>query len=119
MQYQRLGLSHLGRALLDQGFAATPTSTHNIACKPLPYVFAPLGLLTQLGCAPPGCRDLSQRPCVRPHDLASVSLISRPVSNTNTEAIILRAADPTMKACSPFHVPSNAEMVPAMNMGLA
>jgi len=47
VQYQRLGLSHLGRALLDQGLAATPTSTHNIACKPLPYVFAPLGLLTQ------------------------------------------------------------------------
>jgi len=47
VQYQRLGLSHLGRALLDQGFAATPISTHNIACKPLPYVFAPLGLLTQ------------------------------------------------------------------------
>ncbi len=49
MQYQRLGLSHLGRALLDQGFAATPTSTHNIACKPLPCVFAPLGLLTLFG----------------------------------------------------------------------
>jgi len=45
VQYQRLGLSHLDRALLDQGFAATPTSTHNIACKPLPYVFASLGLL--------------------------------------------------------------------------
>ncbi len=48
MQYQRLGLPHLGRALLDPGFSATPTSTHNIACKPLPYVFAPLGLLTQV-----------------------------------------------------------------------
>jgi len=47
VQYQRLGLSHLGRALLDQAFAATPTSTRNIACKPLPYVFAPLGLLPQ------------------------------------------------------------------------
>jgi len=47
-QYQRLGLSSLGRALLDQGIAATPTSTPNIACKPLPYVFAPLGLLTRL-----------------------------------------------------------------------
>jgi len=45
VQYQRLGLSHLGRALLDHEFAATPTSTHNIACKPLPYVFASLGLL--------------------------------------------------------------------------
>jgi len=49
VQYQRLGLSHLGWALLDQEFAATPTSTHNIACKPLPYVFAPLGLLTHIG----------------------------------------------------------------------
>ncbi len=48
MQYQRFGLSHLGRALLNQGFAAKPTSTHNIACKPLPYVFAPLGLLTHV-----------------------------------------------------------------------
>jgi hypothetical protein len=48
VQYQRLGLSHLSRALLDQAFAATPTSTHNIACKPLPYVFAPLGLLPQV-----------------------------------------------------------------------
>ena len=44
MQYQRLGLSHLGRALLDQGFAATPNSTHNIACKLLTCVFAPVGL---------------------------------------------------------------------------
>jgi len=49
VQYQRLGLSHLGRALLDRGFTATPTSTHNIACKPLPYVFAPLSLLTHPG----------------------------------------------------------------------
>jgi len=46
VQYQRLGLSYLGRALLDQGFAATSTSTHNIACKPLPYVFAEMGLRT-------------------------------------------------------------------------
>jgi len=52
VQYQRLGLSHLGRALLDHGFAATPTSTHNIACKPLPYVFASLGLLPHMGRPP-------------------------------------------------------------------
>jgi len=32
----------------ESGFAATFTSTHNIACKPLPYVFAPLGLLTRI-----------------------------------------------------------------------
>jgi len=32
--------------LLDRQFAATPISTRNIACKPLPYIFAPLGLLT-------------------------------------------------------------------------
>ncbi len=48
MQYQRLGVSHLGRALLGQGFAEAPTSTHNIACKPLPYVVASLGLLPPL-----------------------------------------------------------------------
>ncbi len=49
MQYQHLGLSHVIGILLDQGFVTPPTSTHNIACKPLPYVSASLGLLTQFG----------------------------------------------------------------------
>jgi hypothetical protein len=35
--------------MLDRGFVAPPTSTHNIACKPLPYVSASLGLLTPVG----------------------------------------------------------------------
>jgi len=46
VRYQHLGLSHVIGTLLDQRFVAPPTSTHNIACKPLPYVSASLGLLT-------------------------------------------------------------------------
>ena len=32
----------------DQEFSIAPASTHDIACKPLPCVFAPLGLLPPL-----------------------------------------------------------------------
>lgn len=51
MQYKHLSLAPVIRTVLDSGFVAAPTSTHNIACKPLPYVSASLGLLT-----PPGHR---------------------------------------------------------------
>jgi len=43
-----LGPSHVIGTMLDRGFVAPLTSTHNIACKPLPYVSASLGLLTLL-----------------------------------------------------------------------
>jgi len=51
VQYQRLGLSHIIGTVLDRGFVAMPTSTHNIACKPLPYVSASLGLLEGIASA--------------------------------------------------------------------
>ena len=45
MQYQHSGGTRSLGAVQDQEFSIAPASTHDIACKPLPCVFAPLGLL--------------------------------------------------------------------------
>ena len=48
MQYQHSGGTRSLEAVQDQEFSIAPASTHDIACKPLPCVFAPLGLLPHM-----------------------------------------------------------------------
>ena len=48
MQYAHSGGTCSLGAVQDQEFSIAPASTHDIACKPLPCVFAPLGLLPRI-----------------------------------------------------------------------